>query len=336
METQTYNITKDSVLTKEQIEQFLYLHSLGWSTKHICEEIGIKTGQGYKFVQRHGIKSNCRNYIPLSENEISKIKELYNGGMNIEKLAEHCRGMYSEYQIRCAIGDDIRANGARYTVNHEYFSVIDTEEKAYWLGFLFADGCIQRDNRRKNPQAGWSVSFGLMYDDKDMVEKFARCVGSNQPLKEYYQERGYTKPKHECHVNITSYQMAQDLMGYGMYMRKSLTLDKLPDITNELMRHFVRGFYDGNGSIFFDKENEARIYIAIYSTHAFLDKLLDVIDENIDIKRKNIYDHTVEKCSFVKYAHKDSIKILDWIYHDATIYLPRKHEKYITAKNAQE
>ena len=136
-----------------------------------------------------------------------------------------------------------------YTVNENYFNNIDTEDKAYWLGFLYADGYIT--------QRGFGLA--VKSEDRPHIQKMLDAMDSDYDIKDYvtstktknnYGEHGYSR------VIVSHKQLREKLIQYGMVENKSLILEppKIEFGTDELKRHFIRGFFDGNGSISGKKE----------------------------------------------------------------------------------
>lgn len=130
-----------------------------------------------------------------------------------------------------------RAFSHRMGCNEKCFSPVDTPETAYWLGLLAADGWIV--THHKEPQG---VALALHPRDMNLLREYARFVG-------YRSEPKRTRPSAELYqVKITSKTMAQDLIDLGIKPVKSLTLE-LPTIDDSLKPHFLRGLFDGDGSV---------------------------------------------------------------------------------------
>lgn len=137
----------------------------------------------------------------------------------------------------------------KYPVNHRFFSTIDTEEKAYWLGFLMADGCV----------TGNEVKIALAEKDASHLRKFGEAIGSSAPVKIF--ERTFKMPQGTQHtgryasINVSSRPMLKDLARVGVVPRKSL-IAKAWQGPENLMRHFWRGVIDGDGCVEKRKRND--------------------------------------------------------------------------------
>lgn len=139
---------------------------------------------------------------------------------------------------------DIPRTGAsrrKYKLNEAYFDFIDNQNKAYILGFLFADGY--------NSIPKHTVTMSLQEDDKEILEKIRCEIGSEKELEflDYSNKHdfGYTY-KNQWRLNMFSKHMCDSLDKLGMHQNKSLILE-FPDIDKSLYRHFIRGYFDGDG-----------------------------------------------------------------------------------------
>jgi len=209
-----------------------------------------------------------------------------------------------------------------YKANRRFFKTIDTEEKAYFLGFMFADGCVFQ-----NSHGGYSVQIKLHEKDKSILERFRVALKSEHPIYNH----NYDNYK-QCKFQIGSKQMAQDLIRHGCTPRKTFTIKFPTTIPDHLIRHFIRGYSDGDGCIswHYDKRRIKSIenHWTILGTNDFLQKIANILYEKFDIhyhisKRDNIYQLRI-------WRKLDFRECLDWIYKDSdkTLCLQRKHEKF--------
>ena len=197
--------------------------------------------------------------------------------------------------------------------NDDYFEIIDTEDKSYFLGLLFADGNVYTARNR--------VQLTLVNDDAYILEAFAKFI--EYTGKMYIDRQKYTK------IILPSKKMCADLTKLGCTPNKSLTLEFPTEVPDELMCHFIRGYFDGDGHISLDKKLVNPYYhINLTSSEQFVNKLKDVLKEQNVItgtsykryKDKLISAHTV-------YVMNKSAKLFgSYIYKDATVYLNRKHK----------
>lgn len=222
----------------------------------------------------------------------------------------------------------------KYSCNENYFDNIDNERKAYWLGFLYADGSVCGSARKEH------ISFVLQERDKYIIEEFAKDIQSNHPIT-------FLPKKKESHQNhngiyIYSTYLCKSLTKQGCYANKTYTL-KFPteeQVPSDLIHHFIRGMWDGDGHVSFYLNNGKMI------THNKLVGTIDIclhiqcilVKNNIDCfvqwdKRTNkqIREIIVKQNSLIKFKQ--------FLYKDATFYLKRKYdnilkyEEYMATRN---
>ena len=197
--------------------------------------------------------------------------------------------------------------------NDDYFETIDTEDKAYFLGLLFADGNIYTARNR--------VQITLANEDAYILQTFAKAIGYTGKM--YIDREKYSK------LILPSKKMCEDLTKLGCTPNKSLTLEFPTEVPNELLHHFIRGYFDGDGHISKNKKLVNPYYhINLTSSEQFVDKLKNVLKEQNVItgtsykryKDKPISAHTVHV------MNKSAKSFGSYIYKDATVYLNRKHK----------
>ncbi len=219
---------------------------------------------------------------------------------------------------------------SKYYYNKDYFQKIDTAEKAYWLGFLYADGCIVRFYENDKLR---SMSLQITLSDKDYehLKKFQLALETNVPIKEKtskYKDKGYSSSR----ITINCTKMCYDLISKGCTPQKTYSV-QLPakDIVPEIyMKDFIRGFFDGDGCIHIGKmNNKPHIEISITGIESMLREINDYLfNQNvINVKAKILQDQRSNASNIFYYG--DSVKdFLDYIYKDCNVYLSRKYEAY--------
>ena len=178
-------------------------------------------------------KEICRLYIDERKGS-SGIGKLFNCSAGpIERvLKEHGITLRSHRESR-----------KKYEYDEMYFSQIDTPDKAYWLGFLYADGFITKSN-------GGSRVLGITLAEPEPIEKFKLALKSNAKTRVYKKVNGYSDKSIEYKITFFSNQLTSDLEKWGCVERKTFKL-KFPDFLDEkLVPHFVRGYFDGDGSVY--------------------------------------------------------------------------------------
>lgn len=190
----------------------------------------------------------------LSKFNIEEIKRLSDEGLNLKQIAEKI-----DIPSR-RLGEMLKENnislpkGYRYKVNDTFFDSIDSEIKAYLLGFFVADGCMQKEAKYRNGEI-YSYSYRMMFcnsiDDKDIIELFQQYICPSKKLEYSNNQSGVkVKRKSQIHFKWNSKYMFETLLTYNIISRKTYDFEfKFPfeKIPLELHRHFIRGFFDGNG-----------------------------------------------------------------------------------------
>jgi len=218
-------------------------------------------------------------------------------------------------------------------INQDFFDIINTEEKAYWLGFLYADGCIYLQNHeRKNNRicSQYVLKIGISKKDEIHLQKFADIFN----VKLHYRQNGNSI---ESYVQIYDEYLYNRLYELGMRNR-NLNIIK-NNVSNDLFRHFIRGLFDGDGciTIFSQKQKHKDIvYIreqciisfACFS-YGFANDLQDIICNEIKLLKNKIVKHKNSSCWYPSWGAKQDIKSFkDWLYNDATVCLDRKKQKF--------
>lgn len=227
---------------------------------------------------------------------------------------------------------DVRGNhekGKKYTCNSDFFKNIDSEEKAYWLGFVYGDGYITKKESY--------LVFGLSLnsDDKRHIEKFCKAIETNIPIHTYVvSSSGYKVGTKYSRIVITDETFANNLISHGCVERKSNIMKPPTGLPNKYVKHFIRGIMDANGSITIthDGEIDATYQINFTGTKSLLMWIQEYlynasIIDKIYKTRKRKKEHIVTSFSFGgNYKVK---KFLDYIYSDATVWLDRKYDRYL-------
>lgn len=215
----------------------------------------------------------------------------------------------------------VKENGHVYKYNYHYFDAIDTQEKAYFLGLLYADGYVTSN----------AMGIALKSDDIAILEYLLDCMESDaKPC--IYTNKGYGgvyKPTEYCRVIIRNTHLRNTLVKHGVLPHKSQCLLP-PSLDEEMISHFIRGFMDGDGSIWGTKQKA----VSFTGTTEMLSFIGEFAIKNGIIKRYKLYP---EHHSSVTYSLKiggniQAEKFLDLLYKDATVYLERKHQRYLQIK----
>lgn len=199
-----------------------------------------------------------------------------------------------------------RELGRKYSINHEIFSKIDTKEKAYWLGFLLADGDVSKKTNK--------ISLNLSSIDKNHLYKFKKFLSSNSPILDI-------KDRNISQFAVFSPKIKKSLIKLGITPQKSFTVEK-PHISKKLESDFWRGCVDGDGSLFIKRDG---FYgISLCGTYKLIKEFSIFVGKKLKIKCKEPRkEASIYKISWG--GHELPAKVADLLYGDRPIvYLSRK------------
>lgn len=208
----------------------------------------------------------------------------------------------------------------KHQLNKSFFDVIDSASKAYWLGFIFADGYVSNNN---------SLRIELKIEDEKHLCKFIKSINSDYVVK-------YRKDKPTCYLSINNLQLCNDLRKYGLHQNKSLTT-LFPNVllNNKYIIDFIRGYFDGDGSLYNIGSKSAGT--GIIGTKEFLEGIKLVIDNHIKLTNHKIRPSKKSKPEYNVYRLEttnltDTLRFSYLLYNNCKIYLDRKYHKYISIK----
>lgn len=210
----------------------------------------------------------------------------------------------------------------KYAIDETYFDSIDTPNKAYFLGLLYADGnyCPKKKN----------VSISLQENDKHILESFNAELKSNRPLRKIDYHSKNEKWNDQYILDISNAHIAQKLASHGVIPNKSLLLTFPEWLETNLISHFIRGYFDGDGCIL---KNPKEKRATLISTEQFCLKVKNIIHENLNINCSINYCHNNIDSSTRELrisGGKQVKKFLDFIYSDSQVHLYRKFDLYKT------
>lgn len=270
-----------------------------------------------------------RHEKAISKKEYSEkyelVKQLYATGnyklVDLEKITGLWYGTISIVLKKA--GFKVNASG-KIDLNSDIFEKIDTEEKAYWLGFLYADGSIHKY------KGHYRFELGLKESDIEHIQKFKDFIGSKHEIK-------YRKNTKSYRIVFGDDKFCSDLIKLGCTERKSLTL-KFPTeehVPDKYLKHFIRGYVEGDGSFnVYNAKNNKNCVFSLLGTKDFLQGIqqrtnIPIISFHKDKRHSgNTY--------FISYTGNFCYQILQFLYESSNIYLNRKYETYCKIKSMVE
>lgn len=286
-------------------------------------------------------RTECKNKkILWTEEQKEYIKKEYMGGKNLSQLGREFNIHYANIDNQLkrmgvqTRGYQEQSNYMRkkFPRNSNYFDKSQFDEKrAYWLGFLYADGCVhtQKGNRKE-------VSISLK--DKEHLEKFGAALETSNKISVSKTEVKFKEPTTTYHFCLIDDKIWDDLVNLGCVPRKTYVMDKLPVLKKEHMSHFLRGFFDGDGSLHYkyntivtgEKRPCARV--SFTGTWGFIEAIKDFLVELgiVDEKKKLSKGNTPLTCQLQVSDQKKVYDLLKYMYSDSIeeTRLDRKYELY--------
>lgn len=289
------------------------------TVQEIADYFSVDNHTISRWINKNNISFNDKKPYRNKEWLEQKLKE-FNGSLSeISKETGYKKDTMLEWCYKFNLKHTPDFN-RKYNLNIDYFKEIDSEIKAYYLGFGMADFGMDKNC--------YSFEFRLKKDDKYIIEKLAKELNYTADLYHYKDNvrEGYA-------LNISSRNICRDLIYHGIVPNKS-GKEILPNtVPKKLIKHFVRGFIDGDGYI--GGENDKTLAICSMSYNILLSIKL-FLEKELNIKEYEIRP-TLKESGNILYYYKiygDSfIKVLDYLYKDSTIYLTRKHDNYLIHLN---
>ena len=221
--------------------------------------------------------------------------------------------------------DEVRYSGAtKYNRNENYFDNIDNEEKAYWLGFIMADGGINYESCDT-----YRLVIQLSSVDRTHLQKFLVAIESDAPIEDGTTSLKITgKTYSYSKIRINSSYMCKSLMSYGVVPNKS-GKEKLPEIPGNLIKHFIRGVFDGDGSFTYwysTRQKKMLCGFNIVGSFELVTEIADILylEFGLDVSTRPDGDVICR----IDVNNSTTENIMQWLYSDANVYLERKYQKF--------
>lgn len=242
--------------------------------------------------------------------------------MEISKVLDISKRAVARVLQECGINSKLKN---RYIIyNENYFENINTEIKAYLLGFIYADGFVGVHN-------DFCISLSDKVDDNLKILKLLQDELEIDCDLIYHSVDKNGNGKYT--LKFSNKKIVNDLNTHGVFTCKSLNMQDIPNINNDLFNHFIRGYFDGDGSIctYYDSYDKRQRYcMEILGTPEFLKSMQKIICTECNVKETKL--HNVNHVSgLTRISHrgvKSLIKIREYLYNNSTIYLTYKHDRF--------
>jgi len=202
-----------------------------------------------------------------------------------------------------------------HSLDDTVFETINTEEKAYWLGFLTADGYI-----REGASSG--INLRLQLRDKDHIIKFQKFLSSDHKLQEGNTKSSTGKDCSFVNLAITNIKLSNDLVALGLHQNKSKTAKPCDQVPSILLKHYYRGLIDGDGSL--TKSSRDGVLIGLCGTYDICRGFLNFVKNIIGIQTSLKIATRIDGLSYLRFSKNPSKEIIKFLYQDAKVSLDRK------------
>lgn len=296
-------------IKQKAIEYYL----MGYSAKKIESILKVNEVTIRKWLKDNNIiiRNGGSYNVKHSEEIVERILKLYKQGINtseISKILDLKRGV--ALSILKRNGVKLNHRGPKSKIGKEdYFDIIDCSEKAYFLGWLMADGNISITNGQ------YSIKVHIAYKDKEIIDNFLYHIESTNKTK----LKNGDNPSY--YVSLTSRHMCESLMKYGIIPNKTGKEHIPKNIPYMYIRDFIRGIFDGDGIT-----DVSKCRSGFVGSNNLVNSILKEINENLRVfktKSDGIY--------YFLGGKKFSRRLFQYMYEDSSLYLIRKYErmKYI-------
>jgi hypothetical protein len=216
---------------------------------------------------------------------------------------------------------------AIYHVDRTFFDDIDNERKAYWYGFLAADGSVCTSHKK------YSLNLELKYSDQKHIQLFKSHIQSDHPI--LIRTINLNGKRHKsARVSIGNKHLAETLISLGIIPGRYKTFQFPDHLATSLYPHFIRGYYDGDGSLTFNRRgNSISPMFSITANRRFLASVQSILMTHCNLSKTKFTTKEMTEVVGLVYGGPQIIRILNYLYQTATVFLARKHKRYLKLLN---
>lgn len=204
-------------------------------------------------------------------------------------------------------------NQRKLEVNDLYFSQ-QSENMAYLLGMFAADGCVYEKTN--------AIKLTLASVDREYLEQVRQELQIESEIKDYETSQGYQNSE----LRFSSFQIKKDFADYNIIPKKTYSFKFPQKLKKEYYKDFIRGYFDGDGSISTAGEGAIRWQLCSHEKDV-LQKVLEFFEEN-DIPKVSIQKMKGKELYYIQYSTASTKKIYNILYYENCFHLPRKKKKY--------
>ena len=342
--------------TDEDIQKLKELYEKGYTYPEIAAELGKTTRACQSKAIRLGLKKKeCNVWINNSRSDFWSKED-------VDKLLD-CADNYSSYEeiakimnrsikaISCKLHElnkhikeksDIEESLYRraYSVDDNYFEYIDSQKKAYWLGWLITDGYVVSTlNTKRGLIKSNKIGLKLVYSDEDIIFDFKKDLKSTFPI-EYTKERSNLilqnedvkeiKSKKQVCLEITSAKMIQDLAKYGIHQNKTYDVTFPKELDSKYYPGFIAGVISGDGCIDLKKNHGKTLILrcTIAVNMDLVQKIREILIKEICMNpEKKFSKYESSKCLYrLELNQTETIALYYWLQKNGISLMERKNK----------
>lgn len=295
------------------VKEIINLNNQGFTHTEIAKQLNISSATTVRNkLLSLGLYET--RFPEITEEQKLQINELYSQGVSSNKIATRLN--ISKFSVLKFIEGQKkeRFDYRTYDVDRQFFDNIDTQEKAYWLGVMFADGY-------NNEEFGY-IRFGQCESNVELVHSFKTALSSTHPIVDVDREHSFYQ------ITIANRHLSESLAKLGCIQAKTHYCD-FPEIPEHLERHFIRGYFDGDGSIW--TSNNA-LGISITGNNKLVEKIqmklmveCNLAQTKLVCRRPETSPNIVE----IRYGGRHQIaRISEYLYSGSTCHFSLKFDKF--------
>ena len=321
-------------ISQNIIQEFINEYqSTNVSIKELAKKYNLNHVTISKYLKRNNIKVKSVSELILTPEIIQKIIDMYNLGLSEQKIEDEihiCRTTIRKVLRKTEIQIRDNSQYRAYELDENYFEKLDTNNKVYVLGFLYADGNIGKKK--------YDIQLSLQEGDKEILERISQDMKTNTPLvfqkMSKYNSKTGLNSQDQWSIRIHSRKMHQDLSRWGIVPQKTHIITYPDFLLDEQQSHFLRGIIDGDGCIHPYDYQYSNCKVDINGTYDFCMGAKQTIERLVGV-HCSFFKTAKNKTTYrISVSGKNQVsKFLNWIYKDAELFLRRKYELYLKYYN---
>ncbi len=252
-----------------------------------------------------------------NKKSLQDIAELYNVSRVAvyKKLKKFGINQRSKSEARLEAQKQHKLSQQFFDINENFFAEWSLE-MAYVLGLIITDGCVSK-----------SGTISLSMNDRELLEKVKKTMSSEHKIESSKHQEGL------YYFHFARKKLVADLLNLGIYPRKSLTV-KFPDVPQDFVASFIRGVFDGDGSVMFKKKSKNYPLVTKFCSGSkhFIDNL-EIKLQELGMPKRKIYQQKTKNGIYhtIVYGHRDSKELFKILYKNTEnkLFLERKYNKFL-------